>query len=189
MSAPEEFSGSIRMLEESGRFSSLHADSEFGIFAIGIDQTAPDFPSGKAILFSGDDGNFRTISNWFEAEKLDELNDACLAASNELDRLDTSQNSRISRRQYRDRNPPTDFPDTASLQRHPGTLFVGELFAMMLSEITDDRLELALLLRSAHDHWNTIMRCSARWIDTIPVVVSNALNPLRDQDNVTGRAP
>src|SRR3546814_1568216 len=53
----EQMDGSVAVLQSS--FSELVANGEYGIFAIGIDLTDPDFSLGSIVLLNGDDGWFR----------------------------------------------------------------------------------------------------------------------------------
>lgn len=177
--ADEGLEGSLDMLKDS--FSYVVSNGEFGIFAIGVDQTDPDFAAGSAILFMGDDGWFRQTSPRIDAAALSEMADVLSAASDALQRICVSRHGQPVLRSRNADEVPDVTPMNGDERRHVGLLAAEERFSAFASPQGGqlDRVALSLMLAdSAAGEWRRVVHCHSHWLPRLKMVTDLAVERL-----------
>jgi hypothetical protein len=171
--------GSLEVLK--GEFTSVFADGEDGIFAIGIDRTDPDFDEGCAVLFGGDDGNFFPSTMKFDADKL-----ACLAsvltdANPAAERICVRQGRcNLVLRSHSAQEVSKTIPLNVDLRMHRGFLAAGEHFCALVSPYGDNLDHVALHLMMADTQaevWREVKVCHVHWLPELAKVACDAVSP------------
>jgi hypothetical protein len=163
--------GSLHVLE--GAFTTVVADGEYGIFAIGVDLTDPDFPEGSAVLFVGDDGRFEPSSPRFSATEIDLIAHILAEANETVGRVCVASKGRFVLRSRSAQAVPEAMPLDTNLQSHLGFLATNARFCALVSPYGDDLDHVALHLMMADDQsnvWRAVSKCDVHWLPTLSEV-------------------
>lgn len=168
------------------RFTAVAADFEYGIFAIALDPSDPDFPNGSALLFSGDDGSFWPSTGRFPIEQVDSLAAVFRDAAPAAERVCVSSGRGgrdKSLRAHSVQPVPETMPLNADVQSHKGFLAANEHWATFVTTDGGDRDRVALhILRADPEtgEWRRAKDCHIFWLPSLLAVAEEGVAAARD---------
>jgi hypothetical protein len=160
-----------------------------GVFAIGVDLSAPGFSSGAAILFLGDDEYYHGITQPFAVERLEGMAVAIDSSITRLNVIAPLRGGRDERRRVRSSFAGGPLPAAAStdeLRLHPGALAIGDTLALVAEPFKDRVVAHIYHKDDDASAWASIGSYDSHWLPRIgDALRRTALEATPDQ----GRSP